>query len=343
MFPQPQRIFVRGPNWLGDVVMATPVLRSLRQHFPQAEVQLGLRPYALPLLEGTGLVDELVPLDDHGLKGIWRTSRMLRERKCDLGILLTNSFGSALTLAVAGIPRRQGYRGEGRSFLLTDPVEPLMEKGRRKPVPMAQFYGRIVEGLGCSLDDMRYELPVTAADQRWVDDWSKHHGLDPAEPWMALNPGAKFGSSKLWPAEHFAHLGDALHRDFHARLILLGGPGEEALLDSIEARMGAPCINTARNVIPLGPLRALMPRLALLVTTDTGPRAMAQAADLPHVVLMGPTHPGWTDLNNDKAAILRLDVDCGPCHRKICPLDHRCMTGLLPESALEAAHALLGC
>ncbi len=336
----PDRIYVRGPNWLGDVVMATPVLRSLRRRFPDARIALGLRRYAMPLLEGSPLVDELIEVPARGWAARFRQARELRDRGFDLGILLTNSFGSALELFLARIPRRRGLVGDGRRLLLSEPVLPELAEGRRVPVPMTLFYLRVVAGLGVELDDPRYELPVSQADEAAAADFLESQRIGAGETLVGLNPGAKFGSSKLWLPERFAALADRLVAA-GLRPILLGGPGEEGLLAEIAGLAASPPAG-AGVVLPLGPLKALIRRLALLVTTDTGPRAMAQAFSVPTVVLMGPTHPGWTDLNNERARVLRVEVPCGPCHEKVCHLDHACMTGIGVDGVMEAALAALG-
>ncbi|MFT7620568.1 MAG: heptosyltransferase-2 [Planctomycetota bacterium] len=337
-----KRIFVRGPNWVGDVVMATPILESLRDRFPGAEIHLGLRPYALPLMIGHPAVDAVHPLPGRGLGGIRQNARFLRSKQYDLAILLTNSFGSALEAFLARIPRRRGYVGDGRRLLLTEAVKPLMDDGARLPVPMAKFYFRVIEGLGCVLGEAPYTLTISTADQEFVDQWlAKRAVRSDSGPIVGLNPGAKFGASKLWAADRFAALGDRLVREKGATVILLGGPGEENLLNQIAQKMNEDCLNSAEEIIPLSPLKAMVDRLDLLVTNDTGPRSIAQAQGTPAVVLMGPTHPGWTDLHNDQSVILRHDVICGPCHKKICDLDHRCMTMIEVDHVFDASISLL--
>ncbi len=338
-----KKIFVRGPNWIGDVVMATPVLRSLRRQFPQAQIHLGLRPYAVPIIEGFSEVDHIHSLPSGGVKGVLQTAKILRAFDFDLAILLTNSFGSALEARLGGIKRRRGYVGDGRSLLLTEPQKPLLDGKKRLPMPMAQFYFRLIEGLGCKMEagESVYTLPVLQGDKDWVADWWSRHGGLPSGPLIGLNPGAKFGASKLWPSHRFAEAGDRMVEEWGGTLVLLGGPGEEELLAEIAALMKNPCINSLDELIPLAPLRAMIQSLACLLTTDTGPRAIAQALGVPSVVLMGPTHPGWTDLNNEKSVIVRHDVPCGPCHKKICDLDHRCMTEIEVDEVVVAVRTVM--
>ena len=83
-------------------------------------------------------------------------------------------------------------------------------------------------------------------------------------------------------------------------------------------------------------MRALLEKVDLLVTTDSGPRHLAVAAHKPVVVLMGPTWPQWTAWNLERTVVLRHDVPCGPCHKKVCPLDHACMDLITIDQVLGA-------
>ena len=105
--------------------------------------------------------------------------------------------------------------------------------------------------------------------------------------------------------------------------------------------MRAPCVTSVGRVLGLGPLKALIRRLELLVTTDTGPRAIARAFGVPTVVLMGPTDPRWTAGDEATDVVIRHDVPCGPCHLPRCPTDHRCMTMISTDEVVAAVLARL--
>ena len=84
-----------------------------------------------------------------------------------------------------------------------------------------------------------------------------------------------------------------------------------------------------------------MRRAELLVTTDSGPRHFAAAFNRPVVTLFGPTHIAWTETHHPLAVHLRKEVPCGPCQRRVCPLDHRCMRELTPAEVFAAALSVL--
>jgi len=167
-------------------------------------------------------------------------------------------------------------------------------------------------------------------------------GIDPKKPLAALNPGAKFGSSKMWDPARFAEIGDRLVRERGLQVAILCAPDETAIARSIAGRMRERVFSTGEHVIPIPALRAFVERLSLLVTTDTGTRHLAVGLGVPSVVVMGSTHPGWTDWLMDRSRVVRHDVPCGPCHLKTCPLDHACMTLVGVDEVWEAVEAVLG-
>jgi heptosyltransferase-2 len=175
---------------------------------------------------------------------------------------------------------------------------------------------------------------VTPECEERAREYRKAFGIEAGEPLIGLNPGASFGASKLWPARHFAAFGDAVSERYGLRTILFVGPGEEGIAAEIERLMERKPINTAARPLPLDVLKPFIRDLKLLVTTDTGPRQYAVAFGVPAVVVMGPTDPRYSAINLEKTEVVRHDVPCGPCHLKVCPIDHRCMVGITPQEVL---------
>jgi len=208
---------------------------------------------------------------------------------------------------------------------------------------MAHRYARLIERASAEPGDGRPVLEVSPRCEERAEAWRRELGISPGEKLIGINPGASFGSSKLWPVERFARLADLLARSTGQRTILLLGPGEEEIGNRIAARMETSPVNTAGNFLDLDVLKPIVRDLSLLVTTDTGTRHYAVAFRVPLVVVMGPTHPGFTAANLEETEVVRYDVDCGPCHLKVCPGQHhhRCMTSIQPEEVLERARRLL--
>jgi heptosyltransferase-2 len=169
----------------------------------------------------------------------------------------------------------------------------------------------------------------------------RQYGIEEQDLVIGLNPGASFGASKCWPAQHFARLAELCQTELNAKLLLLSGPGEEAIARAVTTESRAKIIDTSRDKVDLELLKPLIQRCSLLVTNDTGPRHYAVALDVPAVVIMGPTDPRYTASNLDRTVVIRKDLDCSPCHKKVCPLDHQCMTQITPDEVFAAARKLL--
>ncbi|TET34569.1 MAG: lipopolysaccharide heptosyltransferase II [Planctomycetota bacterium] len=339
-------IVVRLPNWVGDVVMAMPLLCAIRGHFSGARITVVCRPYVRKIIEGAPCFDEII---EDTFKGPFRALRLgfgLRKHGFDLALILPNSFQTALAMKVAGVPKRVGYPLNARGWLLTDSLPYEKEPGkRRKPEPMVDYYLRFAEYLGVAdvSERRKIELPVLEESKKRADKFWIKHGLESHKPVVGLNPGAAYGSSKLWTSENWAAVADGLAEAHGAGCIFYGGPDEADLLREIAGLCKSDAVSTADEIVSLDDLKAHVKRLDLLVTTDTGPRHYAVAFDVPVVVLMGPTDSRYTDAHLEKTIILQPDdLDCRPCHKKRCPLpENLCMTRTTPGQVLDAAAKLL--
>jgi heptosyltransferase-2 len=159
---------------------------------------------------------------------------------------------------------------------------------------------------------------------------------------VVVSPGAKFGAAKCWFPERFAAVADQLVENEDATVCITCGPGEEPIARDIGVRMRQKGFVFDVPVLTLGELKSLVRRSDLLICNDAGPRHLAKAFGAPVVTIFGPTHPHWTDTGYEAERIVRVDIDCGPCQQRTCPLGHlRCMTEVTVESVYQAAVGLL--
>ncbi len=338
------RILVVIPNWVGDVVMATPVLAALRSHFATARITYLLRPYVLDVVAGGGWHDDVLlwpagrgQRRERGLPAlVWR----LRSVRFDLALLLTNSFRAALVAWLGGARRRVGYARDGRGPLLTDRLLPRRESGAFRPVPALDSYVALAEHVGAPVRDRTLRLGVTPEQEAAGRELLERHGLR-QRAYALLNPGAAFGAAKCWPPERFAALCDALRAQVGLWPVLCGGPDELPLLRRIAAQARGPVAVCERPGTTLGSLKVLVRHARLMVCNDTGPRHYALAFGVPTVTLFGPTHQAWTDTRCGHELKLQVPVACGPCQLRTCPLDHRCLTALAVDHALHAVRTVL--
>ena len=333
------------PNWVGDAVMATPAIRALRRHFPAARIIGVLRPYVSGVLEGTPWLDGQILLDTKGpWSRRWPAAAMaLRRHRPDLAILFPNSIRSALVARLGGCRRRVGYARGGRNWLLSDRLESLRAgDGSFLPSPVIDAYNRLVTHTGCPDPGHRMELFTTRNDEEAADRVWETGQLDRFAEVVCLNPGAAYGAAKHWPTESFARLAQSLVDERGSGVLVLCGPDERDLARQIAALANRTAVHTLADIpLSLGLTKACVRRADLLVTTDSGPRHFAAAFGRPVVSLFGPTHIAWTDTYYPAEIHLQKKVDCGPCQLRVCPLDHRCMKLLTPETVFAAATELL--
>ena len=355
--PPPERILIVQPNWVGDAVMATPTLRAIRQLYPAAHISYLLRRYVKPIYNGMPWADKLITYRTGKTKAkagkgqFFDLAARLRARRFDLAILLPNSFKSALVCKMAGIDRIVGYERDGRGFLLTDKLLPVKERGKYVPTPIVKYYLGIAQYLGSASRDIRLELFVTDFERREAEEVLARSGLDPhverparsgLPPMVILNPGAQYGAAKCWLPEYFAQLADQFIEQRGATVLVSAAPREREIVDQINRHMRHAAVDLARAGLTLGALKEIVRRCDLMVTNDTGPRHIAAAFDVPVATIFGPTHPEWTEIYFARERKVSVPVFCGPCQKKTCPLDHRCMTRVTPGSVFEATEALLG-
>jgi heptosyltransferase-2 len=337
-----QTILVACPNWVGDVVMATPAFDCIRQNLPEARLIGLIRRYARGVIEDGPWFDDIIEINDKTAGGIIKLALQLRRLKPDLALILPNSFRSALIARLAGVRRIYGYRRNGRTALLTGGPEPLRFNRRIKPRPMVEYYVEICRWLN-------FDTPSQLKPQLYCSDTNlakgtrlfESYGIAPDDMMIGMNPGARFGSSKCWPPEHFARLAELIEQRWKCKIMLFTGPGEQNIGDQIVKLSHAKIINPGPDNINLELLKSLVQRCRMLITNDTGPRHYAVAFDIPVVVLMGPTDPRYTDANLEKTIILRRDLVCSPCHHKECALHHDCMAQILPQEVMQASEQLL--
>jgi len=305
-----------------------------------------VRPHLVELLAGTpwlsGQWSFHAKAHDPG-QGRGALVRRLRQGRFDLALLMTNSLRTALLAAAGGARRRVGYRRSLRGWLLTDKLEAPRRGGRFLENPMVDYYLKLAEAAGCPPESPRLELALTDAEQALGDEVWQRLGLRRERPVVVLNSSGAYGAAKLWPAEHFANLARQVAQRLDHDVLVLCGPSERETARQIVAAAGHPrVVSVADEPIGLGLSKACVARCRLMVSTDSGPRHIAAAFDRPVVTLFGPTSPVWVANPTVRGLDLRLDLDCSPCAKRVCPLKHhRCMRELSVESVLAAVARLM--
>lgn len=329
---------LRLPNWVGDLVMATPVIDAAWRDPRFERVSLLVRAHLAPVLADAPWAEAVVPLG--------RSSdepARLADLRPDGIALLGNSFGAAWRARAAGIPIRAGSALSMRRLLLTHAVVPPTRDGRRVPVPTAHLMRDVAGLLGIAIPDVHPRLHLREELAEAQSTELRRLGLGASESYALCCPGAAFGAAKLWPVEHYARALDALHEMHALRPVVSGGPGEEALIERVVELCESPAISLANSPRDLETLKPLVRDAAIVVMGDSGPRWYAAAFDTPCVTVLGPNFPELTASSLEWARVVHLEgLECAPCVERVCPLGHhRCMRELEPAVVIRAAEELL--
>jgi heptosyltransferase-2 len=336
-----ETLVVRCPNWVGDVVMATPAFECLRASLPRARIIGVMKRSMFGILKDGPWFDAVVDGNDKSWAGFGHMREHLRSLTPDAAILLTNSLRSALTMRLCGIRQIYGYQRQGRGLLLTGGPT-ASRTGKAVPIPMVDYYLEICRWLELDLPKQpRPQLFIGDELHRRAESLLAKWGIAKGDFLVGFIPGASFGPSKCWPAESFAELAELCQKRLAAKLILFSGPGEEDVVQAVLSRTKAPIIDPRAEGTDLEMLKPLVKRCNLLIANDTGPRHYAVAFDVPVVVIIGPTDPRYTNANLERTRIVRKELDCSPCHKRVCPRQHECMKEIRPTEVLAAAEQLV--
>jgi heptosyltransferase-2 len=352
----PPRILIISPNWIGDAVMAQPLLRLLRERYPQHPIDVLAPGWVAPVWRAMREIDTVLEAPfRHGslqLRERWRFGKRLQQRGYAHAYVLPNTLKFALIPWLAGISHRVGYRGEMRYGLLNE----MHHDDRHAPRPMVSFYAALAAPPTSSA------LPPVAAgsappadvpappalprprlfvsDQQLIETMSRI-GLQSDCPLIVFAPGAEFGSAKRWPPAHFAQLAETIlqaHAD--AQIILLGSGKDNPVCEEIVA--SAPQVRNLAGATSLDQAIALLAKADAVVSNDSGLLHIASALNRPIIAIYGPTDPDHAPPFSDMAQALFLRLDCAPCRQRECPLGHhKCMRNLTPGMVWESLKPML--
>jgi heptosyltransferase-2 len=331
-----RRVVVRGPNWLGDLVMATPAIRALGDAWPDASIDVAVPAAFAPIVPLLDPRTRPVPLDGgRGLTASGHHVARLAAGSYDLGVLFTNSFGSALVMRRAGVPERWGYRRDGRGMLLTRAIR--IRATRRESRHHADYYAALVDALGAPRPrlDVRLQLPTDVRDEAVA--LLRTGGWDGRAPLLACAPGAAYGAAKQWPPRHVAVVASTWIAD-GGRVVIVGAGADRAAAAAVLAAIPAVSRGAIVDLTGRTSLLALAGVLgvaARVLANDSGAMHLAAALGTRTVSVFGPTRE-WATAPIGPHRILTHEVWCRPCMLRECPLDHRCMTGVTPDRVISA-------
>lgn len=334
---EPTNIIVRMPNWLGDLVMATPILRDLRQKYPRANLTAMCQSNVAGLLKHDPNVDDIYSytrpsgwIHRHHPTDI---IEKLRFGDYDLGILLTNSFSSAWWFKRGGVRNRVGFATNFRSWLL-DKAVPYPKNIEKQHLVLT--YKALLEPLGLPISTTAPKLYISPAETEAAHQLLKSFGIDiHTNAIIGINPGAAYGSAKCWLPERFREVAEYLIENPKNVVIFFGDPTGAPLVQQICQGITDQRIINLAGKTSLRELLALIQCCNTFLTNDSGPMHIASALNIPLIALYGSTSEIKTGPYNG-GTVIHKHVECSPCYKRTCPIDFRCMTRITSDEVYAA-------
>ena len=328
--PDRQKILIVAPSWVGDAVLAQPLLRRLHERHAGAVIEMLAPPWTRAVFER---MPEVAAVHDlpfaHGELALGRRyalARQLAAQRYTQAIVLPNSFKSALIPWLAGIPLRTGYTGEARYGLIND-----ARKLDKQALPlMVERFAALAEDADATtlrpLSALALRVDIAARDATL-----KKLGLTLTSRIAVLCPGAEYGAAKRWPAEYFG----ALARRFSSdgwQVWIAGSPKDAEIGTAIMTAADGAGINLCGKT-SLAEAIDLISCAAHVVSNDSGLMHVAAALDRPLTALYGSSSPAFTPPLSARARVVKIDIDCSPCFKRECPLGHfNCMRQLTVDT-----------
>jgi heptosyltransferase II len=326
------RICVVHLNQIGDLVFSLPLLKSLREGCPNAEIHSVLKPGIDKLLAGLPFVDRIIPKGNSPAE-TFELMRTLRRNSYDLFITLARSEEAFLLSAFSNARTKAGFA--------------------RFPWDLFLDVKEIVEGHNCTFNNAKLltRLGIPLAARTYVGllpVYPAECSLTLPEPYVVISAGASPRRLiKAWDEEKFAGLIVGLHARYGLTPVLVGAEDTRESNAKITAAVkGDPAgkgigLHDLTGRLGLRELTALLMRAGLFVGIDSGVMHLASASDIPVVALFGPTDPLYVGPQNSRSVVVSQPMECAPCYLKKTCDDVRCMRGLSMGKALEACIGLL--
>ena len=358
---RPERILIINPFGIGDVLFTTPLVRAVRQAFPQAYLGYLCNRRTESILRHNPHLNEVFIYERDELVRLWRVSTRwwvgalgglldrVRHSRFDLVIDLSLGERYSYLLMMMGIRRRAGFDYKHRGRFLTESLPIDGYHG----VHVVEYYRRLLHFLGIRMEEASLQLALDESDQAWVNTWLRAQGWEPGRPLVGLVPagGVSWGIGapfRRWSYEGFAAVGDALAERFGARVLLFGESSDRAACQTVAGLIRHPSVDLSGQT-DLGQFVSLQARLDLVLCNDGGPLHLAVSQRVKTVTIFGPVDPVvYGPYPPDEAqhhVISQAELRCRPCYHQFrlppCPYERACLTTISVDQVLRACETAL--
>ena len=324
----PQRILILQTAFIGDVILATPLIEGAKRNWPGVEVSFLTIPYSAPVLKHHPGLQEVFVFDKRGAwKESWRAVRWMQERKFDLAIIPHRSLRSALLVTAAGIKNKIGFNRSAGWFMLSNRVKYRREWHEVK---------RNLSLIGLDKEDIAPKIYPGEMEISKAETFLTQNHI--AETFLSIAPGSIWNTKK-WPEEYYHDLCVILKGKDYPQVVLIGGPQEAEICKRVADGLEGFAVTAAGELNPLESA-ALIQRAQLMICNDSAAGHIASAVGTNVISIFGPTVPafGFAPYGNDNIVIEHPDLYCRPCRihgSEKCPEKHfKCMEEIDPEDVL---------
>jgi len=306
-------ILIEVPTWLGDAVMATPAIENILKKYPDSKLIIFGSFISTKLFLHHPNVEKIIvdTSKKNGNRYINLFNYAKDIKKIDIAISFRRSFSSKFFLFFVDAKEKYNYK-RFDSTLTTHQV-----------IRYNDFINRVLD------QDFNPEN---------LKIYTKNTPLKHNKPTLGINPGATYGSAKRWYPKEFAKVAIALSTRYDIKIF--GGPQEQNIALDIEKELQEANITNYENLSGKTSVEELIEQIAslsLFITNDSGPMHIAAAFQIPTVTIFGPTR--WNETHqwmNEKEMIVRKEMECSPCMKRVCPLKHHdCMRLITAEDVLQ--------
>ena len=318
---------------MGDILLSTPTLRALSEHFQTQEIDYIVDPSNVDAISGVSYIRHVIPFQkrqDMRREIFLPFLRQLRAARYDLFLNLQPNVKTELMMLASGAKRRIRFYKDQRP-----------QPGTQRLRHAIDDFAKEVRPLGVTVTSRQMDFAIPEAAHRTAEALLLRSGLAPGQPFVAINPGASHAVNR-WPASRFAQLLTALAERYPTvGRVILGGPRDQEIAEAV-AKESAGAINLAGRV-SVKELGAVLERAAVFVTGDTGPQHIAAAVGTPLVSLFGPADPARTGpIDVPALVVVNTELSCVPCRSRTCHRgDNACLRDLALERVLVAVEKQL--
>lgn len=349
------RILVVDGGGIGDLVMSTPALRAIRNRFSNSHIVLLTVERTVEVIRNLPYFDELICFKQEGFRNKyrlfrWKTLKLnlsllrdLRKQRFSMIIDLTavESWKAAILRSIffkiIGANVHAGRDTDGRGFFL----DIKAHENQFGTVHEVERKLLIAKALGARVADSNIEFKVSQKDRKFIDRWLKKKKVSKNNMLVGLNPGS-FLPSRRWSKDGFIKIGKQLYDKYGVQVIITGGSKERQLVSDMADKLKdiRPLKFLDFNIRQLG---ALLERLQLFITNDTGSMHIASALNVPIIAIFGPeNHYRYRPYGNglSKIIVSGVSLSCRPCEKFDCKT-HECMESITPDIVWKEVESVM--